>query len=404
MAVIRATNLGKCYSIYRQPADRVLELLIRRRRHTEKWALRNLYFEVEPGSVLGVIGENGSGKSTLARLLAGISDPTEGSLEIDGRVAGVLELGAGFHPDFSGRDNILMSAAFHGFSHAEIQEMLPQIIDFSELGDAMDLPMRTYSTGMFLRLGFSIAIHARADVLVFDEVLAVGDEYFRGKCFNRINRLHQEGKAIVYVSHDMSSVRNLCSSVIILEEGRILRRGSPEEVTMDYIERMRLRLEGRKIRPQQPGSALRWGDGRIEIIAVTTYNERDEKVSTFRTGEKMIIQAAFRVKEEVRRPVFGNGIFRTDGTYVSGFNHLWHRDPLPIERMAGGQSGRVRCSIDALPLLPGNYFISYYCYDHSLPAPQPIDHIENALQFTVLPGPIEEHGTVHMDSTWQIEI
>jgi len=403
MPSIRVSDLGKRYVVYSQPADRMKELLFRKKRHIEKWALRHLYFDAQPGAVLGVIGQNGSGKSTLARLLAGISEPTEGEVSVAGRVAAVLELGSGFHPDFTGRHNVVMSASFHGLSRSETEAMLPRIIDFSELGDAIDHPVRSYSTGMFLRLGFSLAIHVDADVLIFDEVLAVGDEYFRGKCFNRINRLHQEGKTIVFISHDMSAIRNLCSSVILLDDGRILRQGSPEEVAVDYIERMRARLEGRHAARDAGKDQLRWGSGRVEILCVSLQDADGRDSQVFRTGDRMTIQAEYRVKEDVRNPVFGNGIFRSDGTYVSGFNHLWHRDHQSIDLLRAGHAGRVRCTLPSLPLLPGEYFISYYCYDHSVPAPQPLDHIENALRFSVLPGPFEEHGTVHVDSEWSVE-
>ncbi len=404
MPAIRATNLGKCYSIYPQPADRVKEFFLRRKRHIDKWALRNLYFEVETGSVLGVIGQNGSGKSTLARILAGISDPTEGELMLTGRAAAVLELGAGFHPDFTGRHNLVMSAAFHGFTREEIDEMLPQIIDFSELGEAVDYPVRSYSTGMYLRLGFSLAIHVNADVIIFDEILAVGDEYFRGKCFNRINQLHKDGKTIVFISHDMGAVRNLCSSVILLDDGKMVRQGSPEEIALDYIKQMRLRLEGRQIANPAAGGPIRWGSGQIEIARVATYNSDGKESHVFRTGEPVNIVADFLVKQDVRHPVFGNGIFRSDGAYISGFNHLWHSHPQDIEMLQAGKSGRIRCRIPSIPLLPGDYFISYYCYDHSLAAPQPIDHIENAVRFSILPGSVEEHGTVHIDSEWKMEL
>lgn len=402
MSAIVATNIGKCYSIYRQPADRALEWLTGRQRHIEKWALRNLYFRIEPGSIVGVIGANGSGKTTLARLLTGISDPTEGTVQTSGRVAGVIELGSGFHPDFTGRDNVRMAASFHGFSGDAVGKILDRVIDFSELGEAIDHPVRTYSSGMFLRLGFSLAVSTDADILVFDEVLAVGDEYFRGKCFNHINDLHREGKSIVFVSHDMSAVRSLCDWVLLLEDGCITKQGAPEDVALDYIGRMRLRLQGRNLEGARTHQ-LRWGSGAIRVEHVRLYNESGES-ETFLTGEPMVIEAGITVNQDVNRPVFGNGIFRSDGTYVSGFNHLWHRTPVKIELLQAGRTGIVRCRIPSLPLLAGKYFISYYCYDHSLAAPQPIDHIEHAARFTVLPGPIEEHGTVHIESEWDVQV
>jgi ABC-type polysaccharide/polyol phosphate transport system ATPase subunit len=377
----------------------------KRRFHQDFWALRNIYLEVEAGSTVGVIGNNGAGKSTLLKLLTGTTKPTCGELIINGRVSALLELGAGFQPEFSGRDNIYMNCTILGMTKEEIDSKFESIVNFSELGDFIYHPLKIYSSGMYMRLGFSVAISVDPDILIIDEALSVGDEYFRGKCLNKINDFKKYGKTILFVSHDIEMVKNLCDFVILLEKGEIIAQGSADEVADIYLKKVRATEEGRmrllNTRDKNDGYP-RWGSGEIEITEVKMLNAGNEERYVFQTGEKVIITIKYMVKEDVKRPVFGIGLFRSDGTYITGANHLWHRNPEDIERLQEGEEGNIECIIPDFPLLKGNYYLTLYCYNHSLPAPTPIDHVEKAVKFKVIENEINEHGMVSIPTKWKI--
>ncbi len=409
MLAIKAVDLGKKYEIYNRPVHRLAEMLSLsgKRYHRELWALKELYFEVPRGITLGIIGSNGAGKSTLLRLLCGVSQPTTGSITINGRITAVLQLGAGFRPDFTGRANLYMNCSLLGLQKADIDKKFDEIVDFAELWDFIDLPVKTYSSGMKMRLSFAIATTIDPDILLVDEVLAVGDEYFRAKCYNRINDFKARGKTLVIVSHSLFMVRNLCDRVMLLDKGRIVKQGQTDEVVDLYLkmvhEQQERRLKGINTRISAKKDHPRWGEGNIVIESIRLTDGNGSERHLFRTNERMVIEARYRVHRTVKKPVFGIGIFRSDGTYVSGINHLWHRSPIEIEELQGGKSGTVRCTIEDLPLLQGSYYISYYCYNHSEPVPVPEDHLERALLFQVAEGGIIEHGTVSIPTKWEID-
>ncbi len=231
----RAQGLGKRFDIYPNDRSRFFEFLGSRMHHTEHWSVRNVNFEARAGHAFGIVGSNGAGKSTLLRLLAGISEPTEGELEVNGRMATLLDLGVGFHPPFSGRENIELGCALAGMTPPEIVEHIPAIIAFAELGEFIDHPVRTYSTGMQLRLGFAIAVHSDAKVLLIDEVLAVGDQYFQRKCVRRIERALADGCSLIFVSHDLHAIRALCSEVLWMDKGEPKMQGGAREVVDEYV-------------------------------------------------------------------------------------------------------------------------------------------------------------------------
>lgn len=239
-AVIRATSLGKCYEIYAQPRDRLLQMLFRNRRQyfREFWALRDVSFEIALGETVGVIGSNGSGKSTLLQLLCGTLTPTCGKVEVKGRVSALLELGAGFNPEFTGRENVYLNAAILGLTHDEIEKAFPDIEKFAEIGSFIDQPVKTYSSGMYVRLAFSVAVHSRPGILIVDEALSVGDARFQAKCLNRIKQMKEAGASILFVSHDINAVRSLCDRAIWLDAGRVRLIGDVFPVTAQYTEYM----------------------------------------------------------------------------------------------------------------------------------------------------------------------
>ncbi len=251
-SALQVSGLGKRFDIYPNDRSRFFEFLGDRTHHAEHWALRGVSFEVPAGRSFGVIGANGAGKSTLLRLVSGITEPTEGEVAVAGRMATLLDLGIGFMDHFTGRENVRLNCALLGMSAAQIEARFPEIIRFAELGDFIDHPVRTYSTGMNLRLGFAVAVHSDADVLVVDEVLAVGDQYFQRKCIRKIEEILGEGRTLLLVSHDLHAVRSLCDEAMWLDQGRARAVGPPREVIEQYLELDRLRIA-----PARPGTPIR---------------------------------------------------------------------------------------------------------------------------------------------------
>jgi ABC-type polysaccharide/polyol phosphate transport system ATPase subunit len=243
MAVV-ARGLGKRFDIYQSDRGRLWEFFGNRKHHVEFWALRDVSFSIPRGSAFGVVGSNGAGKSTLIRMMSGVSQPTEGVLQINASRPGLLDMDLGFHPDFTGRENINLNCAVMGIPDDRVAELIPQIVEFAELEDFIDFPVRTYSTGMQMRLGFSMATHMNYDVIFIDEVLAVGDQYFQRKCIRKIEEFISDGKTLVLVSHDLHSVRSLCDEVVWLHAGRVVAAGDTQEVVNAYVDVARDR-EGR---------------------------------------------------------------------------------------------------------------------------------------------------------------
>jgi len=236
MNAIAVQNLGKKFKLFTSPGGRFLEYMSvgKVKRHEDFWALKDISFAIPSGTTLGILGQNGSGKSTLLSILAGVLYPSEGSFEINGKVSAILELGSGFHPEFSGKDNIYMYGSIMGLAKQEIDNRIDEIIRFSELGDFIDQPLRTYSSGMIVRLAFSVAVNVDADILIVDEALAVGDAIFQHRCFRKIREMQAAGKTILYVGHDTEAVRNLCTSALLLDGGRVIERGDPNSVVNKY--------------------------------------------------------------------------------------------------------------------------------------------------------------------------
>lgn len=253
MNAISVRQLGKKFKLFTSPGGRFLEYMSAGRitRHTDFWALQDITFEIPSGTTLGILGQNGSGKSTLLSILAGVLEPSAGSFEINGKVSAILELGSGFHPEFSGRDNIYMYGSIMGLSKQEVDDRFDEIVRFSELGDFINQPLRTYSSGMSVRLAFSVAVNVDADILIVDEALAVGDAVFQHRCFRKIRELQEAGKTILYVGHDTEAVRNICTQALLLDGGRIIERGDPNTVVNKYFalitERERTYNEGQLI-------------------------------------------------------------------------------------------------------------------------------------------------------------
>ncbi len=297
---IRVDRASRRFQVQSQPVRTLKELVLARNRPaaTEVWALREVSLTAEPGDSIGLIGRNGSGKSTLLSLIAGIIAPTAGRVEAGGRVASLLELGAGFHPDFSGRDNVYLNASLYGLKRRTIDERFEQIVAFAELEDFIDKPVRTYSSGMYMRLGFAVAAHIDADVLLLDEVFAVGDEEFQRKCFAKIFAFKQRGGTIVFVSHDAASVERLCQRAILLRNGRVELDGSAQEAIARYH-----KLLADERDPAESAAGLReYGSGEARIVAARLLGPDGEERQQLSAGEPLAVELRIAVREPIEAP------------------------------------------------------------------------------------------------------
>jgi ABC-type polysaccharide/polyol phosphate transport system ATPase subunit len=404
MSAIRARGLSKVYRIYRKPIHRLLDLVLPGPpRYGEFWALRDVDLDVARGSTLGIIGHNGAGKSTLLKLLTGISLPTTGEIEVQGRVASLLELGAGFHPELSGYENIRLNCSVLGMSAEEIARRTPGIVEFSELGDFLNRPVKTYSSGMYVRLGFAVAASVDPDVLFIDEALSVGDEHFRGKCLNRLNQFREAGSTVVFVSHELGTVRTMCQAVLLLDKGRVVAHGSAEEVADEYLRRAHARgSERMQALRSRESTYPRWGSGDVVVQQAELLGPDGQPSATLEPGRPFVVRLRYRSVEGCANPVFGLGFYRADGTYVNGSNHDWREQPIRIEDMRPGEEGTVEFRCERLPLLAGAYYLTTFLYDHSKASPTPLDHREHVLTFEVLDVERSQHGLLALPSTWTV--
>jgi ABC-type polysaccharide/polyol phosphate transport system ATPase subunit len=403
-SAIVARGLGKAYSLYDKPIHRLWDLVFPwKQRGREFWAVRDVYLDIARGSTVGIIGENGAGKSSLLKLLTGITYPTIGEVQVNGRIASLLELGAGFHPEFSGRENVRLNCSILGMSDAEIDERFERIVEFSELGEFIDRPVKTYSSGMHVRLGFSVATSVDPDILVIDEALSVGDEHFKGKCVNRLNEFQERGKTILFVSHDMGAVKSMCQHVILMHEGRVLEQGTAEQVADEYLKRAHARGNERLSAINRTLDAYpRWGSGEIRTGDVELCGADGKRTNVFQPGEPFLVRVHYTAHQECFEPVFGLGVYRSDGTYVNGSNHFWRRSPVKLGRVMAGETGYVEMAFESLPLLQGQYYLTAFLYDHGKPAPTPIDHREHVVTFEVLDANHLQHGILFLPTRWSV--
>ncbi len=401
---VRAKALSKSYRLYAKPIHRLYDLVLPGKRFREFWAVRDVYLDVPKGGTVGIIGQNGAGKSTLLKLISGITMPTTGDVEVGGRVTSLIELGAGFHPEFSGRENIGLACSILGMDQAEIEEKTQPIIDFSELGEFIDRPVKTYSSGMHVRLGFSVATCVDPDILLIDEALSVGDEHFKGKCLNRLNEFSEAGGTTIFVSHDLGAVRAMCQSVVLMDAGKIVEQGTPERVADEYLKRVRAQSDSGAMNLRERGTSEYpvWGSGEIELEQVLLLGEGGEPARVFRTHEDVTVRLCYRAFTDTANPVFGVGIYRSDGTYVNGSNHLWRDRPIEFGPVGSGETGEVDYRLGRLPLLAGQYYLSTFVYDHSKPAPTAIDHREHVTTFEVMDAKAQQHGLLTLPSTWHV--
>ena len=439
MSVIKVENVSKCF--YLQPErprsfqDMVVNAFRRKGRASTRealWAVKDVSFALDAGQTLGIIGSNGSGKSTCLKLLTRILEPTTGQVTVEGRVSALLELGAGFHPELTGRENVFLHGSVLGLSRREVTERLDDIVAFAELERFIDIPVKVYSSGMYVRLAFAAAINVSPDILLVDEVLAVGDQSFQNKCLARIHEMKSQGVTILFVSHDLNSVKALCDRVIWLDKGTIRERGAADTIVAHYLARV-YDAEGIPASEGDPGMAQasvsdegqegtalsapgpetaqavaetesdpiarqrgRWGSREAEIVDVSFLNQANAEAQTLHTNAPMTVVITYQAHERIENPVFGIAIHQSDGTHISGTNTFTARFDIPcIEGW-----GKILYRVDALPLLGGLYYLSVAI--HSTDETRFFDYHNLFYPFRVELGKATPHqGIIHVPARWE---
>ena len=405
---IEVHHVYKQFRVYLDKGHTLKEMTLfsKRRQYEKRTVLNDISFEVKKGEAIGLIGQNGCGKSTTLKLLTRIMYPDSGSIEMKGRVSSLIELGAGFHPDMSGRQNIYTNAAIFGLNRKEIEERLDDIIAFSELEEFIDNPVRTYSSGMYMRLAFAVAINVNADILLIDEILAVGDANYQAKCFNKLREIKAQGTTIVIVSHSLGQIEQICERSIWIKGGKIRAEGKPREVHPMYLDFMgvkrqeiiekeaerqrqkeaekreeeiraaiaRAREEGKaeaeaaaeaaakaaeeeakKNRPTEKDRGERWGNGKARISRISFQDMEGKGKNAFKTGEDLQIRVDYEVREPVHDAVFGIGVFRVDELHIYGTNtRIDFMDRFDLEK-----DGSFTITIKGLCLLPAEYTFDF---------------------------------------------
>ncbi len=399
--IISFQNVDKRFAFTKEKPQSVMETFIAlfsRRKGPKQppeslWAVKGVSFDVLPGQCFGIVGRNGSGKSTILKLIARILRPNNGRIVINGRVSALLELGAGFHPDLTGRENIFLNAALLGFDEASTHAYYDRIVEFSELDEFIDMPVRHYSSGMYMRLGFSVAIHMEPDILIVDEILAVGDQAFQSKCIEAIMAMKDRGVTILIVSHNINLVRTLCTHILWIDKGVPQAYGPVDEIAAEYVAHA-YQKKGQPI----TATFTRSGTGEIEITSTRFLDAQGEPQETFATGEPMTIEIGYLAHKPIPNPEFGLAIFRQDGVQVNG----------PNTKVAGVDLGIIegegvlRYEIEQLPLLPATYLVTTAVHDGR--SHQCYDFHKQAYSFQVSQGISHElDGVVLLPARWLLQ-
>jgi ABC-type polysaccharide/polyol phosphate transport system ATPase subunit len=391
---IVAEGASRHFKVYPRESRRLKDAIVARRgsRPTDVVALEDVSFRIEPGGAVGLVGRNGSGKTTLLRLISGIIKPSSGYVEVGGRVGSLLELGAGFHPDLTGRENVFLNGSIYGLKRAYLREQLDEIVAFAGLEQAIDRPVRTYSSGMYMRLGFAIASHIDADVLLLDEVFAVGDEQFQRKCFGKIFEFKQRGGTIVFVSHDASAVERLCDRAILLRDGAVEFDGP----THDAIVRYRQLLAGDRD-PAERGAGLKeWGSGEVRIEEVELLGPEGATRTQFLAGEPLVLRLHVRAERPLPAPRLSFELRDASGLLVAGGAQPtaelgWDEDTTELV---------ARFEVESLPLADGRFHIRLGLSDET--GAELYHWLDDALTFVVYPGG-DTRGVVRLEGRWSGE-
>lgn len=440
--VIKVNNVKKSFKVYKDRGYMLKEMVLfaNRRKYEIHDVLKGISFSVGKGEAVGLIGQNGCGKSTTLKLLTKIIYPDSGSIEMIGRVSSLLELGAGFHPDMSGRENIYINAAIFGLTKNEIDQRLDDIIAFSELENYIDNPVRTYSSGMYMRLAFSVAINVDADILLIDEILAVGDANFQAKCFNRLKEIKADGATIVIVSHSLAQIEQICERSIWIHDGIIMAEGTPREVHpiyLDYMGTKRIEIAKNEAMRQKkkenvetdalrakeidntqtalPESETeteddlkkistedalkknkkRWGNGMARLQKIELIDENGVESTLFETGKNITVKLHYNVKQKIEDAVIGIGIFRTDGVYIYGSNTRIDK----LERFELEKNGTALITLKNVNLMPGQYTMDFAIESGM---GMPVDYYREAKKIEFFTTK-EDVGIVRIEHDWICE-
>ena len=431
MDVIKVNDVHKKFKVYHDKGSSLKEKVLFRNRnyYEERWVLNGVSFEVNKGEVLGLIGQNGCGKSTLLKLLSKIIYPDSGNIEITGRVSSLIELGAGFHPDMSGRENIYTNASIFGLTKKETEKRIDKIISFSELEEFIDNPVRTYSSGMYMRLAFSVAINVDADILLIDEILAVGDTNFQSKCFEKLRELKRNGVTIVIVTHDTGTIESFCEKAVWIDQGKMVSYGKARETVGEYLSHMsNKRIEGLIIEEKRKNLEIednnefnldednldnvlgeeeklnslefeedkknRFGLRHVEITKAELINKDSMVTSVLREGECACIKIYYKVNKKLDELVFGIGIYTLDGILIYGNNT--QLDGEIIDKYEN--LGEISIRLNKIPLLTGKYVLNVAIVDQN---GTPMDFYREYMQFNVI-SKDRSVGVVSIDHEWRI--
>ncbi len=413
---IEVRHVTKNFKVYFDKGTELKEKLLfwKRNAYENRTVLDDISFSVKKGEAIGLVGKNGCGKSTTLKMLTKIIYPNKGEIEMKGRVSSLIELGAGFHPDMTGRENIYTNASIFGLTKKEIDARLDEIIRFSELEEFIDNPVRTYSSGMYTRLAFSVAINVDADILLIDEILAVGDANFQAKCFNKLREIKAEGTTIVIVSHSLGQIEQICDRSIWIKKGHIEMEGNPKDVHMEYLNYMneeridrleRERTENqiremqeRKEKEEQEKrkNQKRYGSEDAKFTNIRMIDIDGKEQSTFKTGDIMILDLDYHVEKSVVDAVFGFGIFRNDGLWCYGTNTRIDRmDNFDIEK-----DGNFKVTISDLNLIPGQYWCDITI---EFGEGNPVDYYKQAMKFEVVSN-VADVGVSRLPHKWELNI
>lgn len=370
----------------------------------EFWALKDVSFELEEGKALGIIGPNGAGKSTILKLLSGITLPTKGKANVKGKVAALIEVGAGFHPDLTGRENVYLNGSIMGLKKKEIESKFDSIVEFAELEQFIDMPVKRYSSGMYVRLGFAVAVHVEPDILLVDEVLAVGDMSFQKKCINRIKEIQNTGKTIIFISHNLPVLQELCDRAIWLEDGTIKKEGESRKIIEAYVDYTNIKIM-KKRTSEGFISPERWGSGEVKIQSVKLLDGAGNETNVFEMGDAMRVHINYEAFQRVYKPTFWVAVMNDAGLKINGTTHKFGQQG-KSSYLEG--KGDVECIFEALSLLPGIYFLVVGIFDESLS--QPFDRWGKAVSFTVKTSESEAgiglrnpdfYGVASVKSKWE---
>ncbi len=390
---IECRGIWKSYRIYHHRSNTLKEkVLTRRNAYDEFWALKGIDLDVPAGTTLGIIGRNGSGKSTLLKTFARILTPNRGSVSVHGTLSSLLELGIGFHPELTGRENVYLGGSLLGQSRSQVEERYDDIVEFAGIDPFMDMPVKNYSSGMYARLAFAVAVSIDPDILLIDEVLSVGDERFQIRCYERISELRAQGRTIVLVSHSLDAVRALCAQAVWLDDGEIREQGPAQDVVGSY-----LREAHGSVARQLASSKHRLGSGDAEIVDAVFLDGDGHPSASFKTGDTLTARLTYKSKTDQLRSSCGVAVYRADNqAYVFGQDS----GAAGVDLALTG-SGTIEFTVPQLPLLQGQYDVSF-----SLQAPDMstiYDHFDRAHSFSVYHNPEFpiEGGTVHVPSEWK---